>query len=51
MKPPSLLDPEFKYVSSNETDIKKTFARIRRELAKQPPKPPVVTELKRRSNG
>ena len=34
MKPPSLLDPAFKYVSANDTDIKKTFARIRREQEK-----------------
>ena len=28
----SLLDPTFRYVPSNETDIRKTFARVRREL-------------------
>ena len=27
----SLLDPTFKYVPSAETDIRKTFARVRRE--------------------
>lgn len=27
----SLLDPSFKYVCANSTDIRKTFARIRRE--------------------
>ena len=28
----SLLDPAFRYVPSHETDIRKTFERIRREL-------------------
>jgi hypothetical protein len=27
----SLLDPTFRYVPSGQTDIRKTFARIRRE--------------------
>jgi hypothetical protein len=36
----SLLDPTFKYVPSVETDIRKTFARIRREARRQPPVPP-----------
>ena len=27
----SLLDPTFKYIPSVETDIRKTFARVRRE--------------------
>lgn len=34
MKPPSILDPNFHYVPSTQTDIRKTFARVRRELAK-----------------
>jgi hypothetical protein len=29
--PKSLLDPAFKYVPAAETDIRRTFARIRRE--------------------
>ena len=33
-KPNSLLDPRFKYVSSSNTNIAKTFARIRREQAR-----------------
>ena len=33
----SLLDPTFKYVPSVETDIRKTFARVRREARRQPP--------------
>jgi hypothetical protein len=32
-KVPSLLDPDFKYVHSSKSDIRKTFARIRREQA------------------
>ncbi len=27
----SILDPEFRYIPSVETDLRKTFARIRRE--------------------
>jgi hypothetical protein len=30
----SILDPSFKYVSSANTDLRKTFARIRREQQK-----------------
>ena len=33
----SLLDPTFKYVPSVETDIRKTFARVRREARRQSP--------------
>jgi hypothetical protein len=33
----SLLDPTFKYVPSVETDIRKTFARVRRETRRQSP--------------
>jgi hypothetical protein len=31
----SLLDPTFRYVPSSQTDIRKTFARIRREARTQ----------------
>lgn len=31
----SILDPSFRYTSSAETDLRKTFARIRREQRKQ----------------
>ena len=30
----SILDPTFHYVPSTQTDIRKTFSRIRRELAR-----------------
>ncbi len=33
----SILDPTFRYVPSVETDLKKTFARIRREMEKAKP--------------
>lgn len=33
----SILDPSFRYVPSAETDIRKTFNRVRRELAKTRP--------------
>jgi hypothetical protein len=31
----SILDPSFRYTKSVETDLHKTFARVRRELRKQ----------------
>jgi len=31
----SILDPTFHYTSSANTDLRKTFARVRRELRKQ----------------
>lgn len=31
----SILDPTFRYTSSANTDLRKTFARIRRESRKQ----------------
>lgn len=33
--PPSLLSPTFRYTPSYQTDIRKTFARVRAELAAQ----------------
>lgn len=33
-KPTRLLDPRFKYVPARDTNIAKTFARLRREQAK-----------------
>lgn len=32
----TILDPSFRYTSSINTDLKKTFARIRRSQQKQP---------------
>lgn len=31
----SILDPSFKYTRSGDTDLRKTFARIRRERRRQ----------------
>ncbi|MDQ6916611.1 MAG: hypothetical protein M3023_02185 [Pseudomonadota bacterium] len=31
----SILDPSFRYTTSVETDLRKTFAKVRRELRKQ----------------
>lgn len=31
----SILDPSFRYRSSVDTDLRRTFARIRRQLSKQ----------------
>jgi hypothetical protein len=36
----SILDPTFRYTPSVETDVRKTFARIRRELRAQNTKAP-----------
>jgi hypothetical protein len=38
----SILDPSFRYTKSVETDLKKTFARIRREMRKQQQQPPMA---------
>ena len=37
----SILDPSFRYTQSVKTDLRKTFARIRRELRKQQQATPV----------
>jgi hypothetical protein len=48
----SILDPSFRYVSSSHTDLRKTFARIRREQAASAraaaPSPSVVRLDRRR---
>jgi hypothetical protein len=43
----SILDPSFRYVPSVETDLRKTFARVRRELraGAQSDEPPVKTNV------
>ena len=39
----NILDPKFRYVDSYSTDLRKTFARIRREARERAvPKPPAV---------
>jgi hypothetical protein len=39
----SLLDPSFRYVPANETDLRKTFARERRRLrSEQRERPPTI---------
>ena len=45
----SILDPTFRYVPSVETDLRKTFARVRRELRGGSPKtsePPVTNAIR-----
>ena len=39
----SILDPSFRYTKSVETDLRKTFARVRRELRKQQQEPSTVS--------
>ena len=39
----SILDPTFRYVPSVETDLKKTFSRIRREMEKAKAKNQVMS--------
>ena len=38
----SILDPSFRYTKSVETDLRKTFARIRREQLKQQQQQPAA---------
>jgi hypothetical protein len=38
----SILDPSFRYTRSVETDLRKTFARVRRELRRQATEQPPV---------
>lgn len=40
----SILDPSFKYTPSSATDLRKTFARIRREEAAKAKQAAIVTE-------
>ncbi|HWZ73590.1 MAG TPA: hypothetical protein VN326_19215 [Casimicrobiaceae bacterium] len=44
----SILDPSFRYTKSVETDLRKTFARIRRELRKQQEQSTVSAEAMRK---
>ena len=45
-----ILDPRFKYVPAARTDIRKTFARIRKEQELQKEQQSKVTQM-RRANG
>ena len=38
----SILDPSFRYTNSVETDLRETFARVRRELHQQPQDPSTI---------
>jgi len=40
----SILDPSFRYTSSVNTDLAKTFARVRRELKQAPRLPATESE-------
>jgi hypothetical protein len=42
----SILDPTFRYTPSVQTDVRKTFARIRRELRAQNAKQETEGEIK-----
>lgn len=44
----SILDPSFRYTKSVETDLRKTFARIRRELRKQTQQSAASAEVMRK---
>jgi len=44
----SILDPSFRYTKSVETDLRKTFARVRRELRKQHQESTVSSEVMRK---
>jgi hypothetical protein len=43
----SILDPSFRYTKSVETDLRKTFARVRRELRKQQHEESTVNAIKK----
>lgn len=46
----NILDKGFKYIPSNKTNISKTFARIRRELAEKAKETQMnVTQIKKRA--
>ena len=46
----NILEKGFKYVPANKTDISKTFARIRREMAEEEKRKQVnVTPIKRKA--
>jgi len=42
----SILDPTFKYTPSVQTDVRKTFARIRRELRAQEARAGTESEIR-----
>jgi hypothetical protein len=46
----SILDPTFHYTSSANTDLRKTFARVRRELRKQQVKSETAGSQEQASN-
>jgi len=41
----TILDKEFKYTPSTKTDIRKTFAKIRKQMAEQAAKQQPVSKL------
>lgn len=49
----SILDPSFQYTNSASTDIRKTFARVRKELGQNPEPGPAanVTPLPTKKKG
>lgn len=47
MVKPNILDPNWKYTKAVATDIRKTFARIRREMEQKKEQKPNVTELRK----
>lgn len=45
----NILDPRFKYTPAAQTDIRKTFARVRKELKERERKQPVPITTARKS--
>lgn len=43
----SLLDPSWKYIPANRTNLKATFARVKKRLAEEATKKKNVTPIKR----
>ena len=46
----SILDPTFKYTHSSKTDVRKTFARLRREAEAKKRELPAVVYLTRKES-
>jgi hypothetical protein len=42
----SILDPSFRYTQSVDTDLRKTFARVRREMQKSQQQPVIATNVR-----
>lgn len=51
MKRPHLMDPTFRYYPAADTDVARTFARVRKEMAAKAKPPTNVKALLKKSKG